>query len=76
MALELAQKETLFDFVTQIPGAPFPESIAVQFFEQFVLGLNAMHMRGICHRDIKCENIFLDENYQLKIADFGFAAPI
>ena len=29
MALELAQKETLFDFVVQIPGQAFPESIAV-----------------------------------------------
>ena len=35
-----------------------------------------MHMRGICHRDIKCENIFLAEDYTLKIADFGYAAPI
>ena len=35
-----------------------------------------MHLKGICHRDIKCENIFLDEHFQLKIADFGYAAPI
>jgi len=53
-----------------------PESIAVQFFEQFVLGLNALHVKGICHRDIKCENIFLSSDFVLKIADFGYAAPI
>ena len=29
MALELAQKETLFDFVVEMPGLAFPESIAV-----------------------------------------------
>jgi serine/threonine protein kinase len=39
VALELAQKETLLDFVTQIDGQPFSESIAVQFFEQFIFGL-------------------------------------
>jgi hypothetical protein len=35
----LAQKETLFDFITQIDDAPFPESLAVVLFEQFIQGL-------------------------------------
>ena len=28
---------------------------------------------GVCHRDLKLENILLDENFNLKIADLGFA---
>ncbi len=32
-----------------------------------------MHQKGIAHLDIKLENLLLDKNYNLKIADFGFS---
>ena len=35
-----------------------------------------MHNQGLAHRDLKCENIFLDENFNLILADFGYAGPI
>lgn len=37
--------------------------------------LKYMHTGGVCHRDLKPENIMLDSGFNLKIADFGFAAP-
>ena len=35
-------------------------------------GLKFMHQNGWAHRDISPDNLLLDENFNLKIADFGF----
>ena len=64
----------LFDFVA-ISGR-FSEEMARYFFKQFLSGLDYCHSNGVVHRDLKPENLLLDSNYTLKIADFGFAAPV
>ena len=43
--------------------------LAQQFFE----ALHYLHHRGVLHRDIKGSNILLNNDGQLKIADFGLA---
>lgn len=74
IVLELALGGELFDFVAN--SGRFDEPLARYYFKQFMEGLDYCHLRGIAHRDLKPENILLDNTFTLKIADFGFAAPV
>lgn len=47
------------------------ESLAKYLFLQIIDGLRYMHSKGIVHRDVKLDNILLDETGKLKICDFG-----
>ena len=72
---ELAQVDTLFDYIVE-PETPMPEPVVAYLYKQFLQGLRAIHQAGLCHRDIKCENILLDEEFVIKIIDFGYASAL
>ena len=74
IATELLPKGELLNYLIGKGGLPL--SIVKYYAKQMIEGISYMHGRGIAHRDLKLENILLDENYDIKIADFGFACPI
>ncbi len=74
IVLELATGGEFFDYIAT--GGRFDESVARFYFKQMIEALYYVHQKGATHRDLKPENLLFDGHYNLKIADFGFAAPI
>ena len=72
--IELAANGEIFEYLSTL--GKFPEPICRFLYRQLLLALDHIHSRGYCHRDLKPENILLDEQFNLKLADFGFAAII
>lgn len=72
LVMELARGGELFDQIR--PDEGMPETAARHYFRQLLSGIQHCHSRGVCHRDVKPENLLLSEDGVLKIADFGLSA--
>ena len=75
VVLEYASKGEIFDYI-YCAKKGLEEKYAKLIFKKILLGVQACHNAGICHRDLKMQNILVDDNFNPKICDFGFAAEI
>ena len=57
-------------------GLKIPEAKLWEIFYKCLSGLDYIHKEGIVHRDIKLQNLFLDDNFNVKIGDFNISAVI
>ncbi|MXQ93661.1 hypothetical protein E5288_WYG022348 [Bos mutus] len=77
LVLELAARGDLLEHINatsahrRCPG--LEEEEARRLLWQLVSAVAHCHNSGIVHRDLKCENILLDDRGCLKLSDFGFA---
>ena len=52
-------------------GKLWSEDEVLDIFVQICLGVKHVHKHKILHRDLKTQNIFLTNNGQVKMGDFG-----
>ena len=70
IVMELLEGQSLRD---RIAGKPVPLGDLAAVSRQVCSGLMAAHGKGIVHRDVKPANIFVTQDGQVKILDFGLA---
>lgn len=76
LAFELMAGGDLFNYLVSLPTQKLSEEEGRPLFHQVVSAVGYAHNQHICHRDLKLENLLLQNPNQLdriKIADFGLS---
>jgi serine/threonine-protein kinase len=71
MVMELLTGVPLHELRRRHPTLDYRDKTRILI--QLADALAAIHERGICHRDLKPSNILVDDQFQVKVTDFGVA---
>ncbi len=74
ISMEFVRGVTLRYMLDQSDRLPFSAGLRVA--KQLCAGLGAAHQQGVIHRDIKPDNLILDQAGNAKLMDFGIARPV
>eukprot|EP00127_Corallochytrium_limacisporum_P007504 Clim_evm26s253 gene=Clim_evmTU26s253 len=74
LVMEYCPKGEIFDYV--VAQGRLQEREARRVFRQLLSAIAYCHSRNIIHRDLKAENLLLDGNMHIKVADFGFGRTV
>jgi len=69
--LELCRRRSLMELHKRRKAITEPETR--YFMHQILLGVSYLHDQKIIHRDLKLGNIFLNDDMEIKLGDFGLA---
>jgi serine/threonine protein kinase len=61
------------NLAARVSQGPLPIEHCLNWMKQLAAGLSFAHKRGVIHQDIKADNIFITNEGDLKIGDFGLA---
>jgi hypothetical protein len=75
LTMELLRGQSLEQKLRDHPG-PMPLATAMPLIEKVCSALSYAHAQGIVHSDIKPSNVFVTEDGEPKLLDFGIAAPM
>lgn len=71
LVFEYAKGMSLYETILKNPR--IPEDKARKYFRHLVSAVDYLHKNCIVHRDLKIENIVIDQNDNLKLIDFGLS---